>query len=275
MNTQKILIKISAIGIFSLSLFIEISINSYAEEKTSETIAIHNSHKADESMLFTFIRNSNKLEVYATATGANLAEGDNLILASLPFRDLYHKLQNKLLNLATTEAKEAASKDILTEEMQKVMSALIVESAGFDNTILAFREKFKEYPNTSDLISLTAASIHDAKEIFELSTILNEGNTKEKEISKELLEMIFDDAMNSYKSFVSKNEDALKIISRLADDGFKLKDAIITCETFMGDQLCETEEKSKEIKNFSEIMPYVMELQKEQSIKNSLLAKEL
>lgn len=262
MNTHKIL-KLSSIVIFSLSLIFSISDRSYGES------IILGSHKTEEDMLFTFMRDNYKFEAYAAAVGVNVTEGDDEVLANLPFRDLYHKLQKKLLNLAVIEARDAISKSDITEEMQKVMNALITEAGGgFDRAMWAFREKFKGYPNTSDLVSLTAMSIYDAKEISELANSFGEGGAEGKEVSKELLQKIFDDIISGYKIFVKNNKDALEIISRLVDEGYKYEEIVVECKPFAGRELCETEKVVKEIKKFSEIMPYVINVQEREMVKD-------
>lgn len=254
MNThisfKKLVIKLIAYLIISIS----VSFNACAKESDNKT---------DDGILFTFMRDNYRLEAYAAATGANITKGDDPILASLPYRKLYHKLQNKLLNLAVEEAKIAVSKNDITEEMQKVMNSLISEAGGgFDRAVLAFRERFKEYPNTADLISLIATSINDAKEIFDLSSAIKAGNTKEKQEEGKLLVLMYDDAIQDYKNFIKQNEDGLKIISDLADNNFKFKETTVKCKDLAGHALCETENNDMEIKNFSEILPYVIELQK-------------
>lgn len=268
MHTHKILNKLSSITLLSLYMLIGASIYSYGAESIKK-VSVNGSHKTDESMLFTFMRYNYKLEGYAAATGVDVTKGDDEVLASIPYRDLYHKLQNKLLNLAVEEAKTAISKNDITEEMQKVMTAIITEAGGgFDRAMLAFREKFKNYPNTADLVSLTATSINDAKEIFELSTVSADGTSTEKKASKELLEMIYGDTIDSYKTFVAHNEGALKIIANLVDEEFKFDDITVNCKPFKGRELCETEKSIKEIKKFSEIMPYVIKIQEEQREKD-------
>lgn len=256
-NTPKLLIKLIKYIMYSLFLVMEISIFSYGEEL----------NKTDPAMLDTFIRDNHKLEVYAAALGVDLKQGDDPVLARLPFRGLYHKLQNKLLSLAVTEAQDALSKEVVTDEMQKVMNSLITEAGGgFDRAILAFREKFKAYPNTSDLVSLTASSIYDAKEIAELSSALDRDHPNDKAVSREFLTTIFAEAIDNYKKFVKNNEDALQIISKLADDDFKFEDITLTCKTLLGHESCKTEESIKAIKNFSEIMPYVIKIQEEKAM---------
>jgi hypothetical protein len=268
MNTYKILDKSISTGIFVLFLVISFSFSIYGEEAVPK-IQMTNSSNTDEGMLFAFMRANYKLEVYAAATGVDVTKGDDEVLASLPYRGLYHKLQNKLLDLAVEEAKNAISQNAITEEMQRMMTAIITEAGGsFDRVMLAFREKFKDYQNTSDLISLNATSINDAKEISELSAALSKGDAKERDVSKELLRNIFEHTVDGYRVFIAQNEDALNIISKLVDDGYKFEEMTVKCKPFAGHEVCETEKSVKEIKNFSEIMPYVIGVQEKKRIKD-------
>lgn len=249
----------------ALILLAGISIYGYGE-KSNEIIGASDSYETDDSLLETFMRDHHKLEVNAAALGINIKDENEEILSNLPYRSLYLKLQNKLLNLALLEAENSASQKDLAEAMQDVMNELSTGSGGgLNRVILSYREKLKNYPNTSDLISLTATSIFNAMEIAELTHTLKENNPKTKNPDKSLLIMMFNNEIDNYKNFITRNKKALEIISKLADDDFKFEDTLIEYISFQNKEQHKVEKNINEIKNFSEIMPYVIAIQKKRN----------
>lgn len=263
------------INIFLFFITILLLISFYSSSYSYE-IDSKSNKKTDfetENILFQFMRDNYRLESYAAGLGLKITEKDDNILKNLPRRDLFHKLKNKLTHLAIQENEKAAiSQESITREMQKVMAQLILGTdIGFDLTLLLFREKFKKYPNTADLVTLAALSIHDAKDTYELLNGINKEthkNTDPKNTNTEIVERVFKNTVDGYYHFIEHNKETLDLISQFADEGFLIKDPEETCIQFFGFKHCK-KAKNKNLKAFSEIMPYIKTLQNSKKIETS------
>lgn len=168
---------------------------------------------------------------------------------TLPFRNLFHRLERRLAMLAQAERKLAASK----EDPKMVNLKLKFAAMSFPTTKEQLNQNLEKifeyrkigYENLCDGQSLFVALSYDFNHLNEILKDLNDGQ------KKELLSKVHAYLLTKYEKFIAKSEAILRRTEKIANDEFIIK--VQECVDYEGERLCVGDTAGRSIKTLSEL----------------------
>lgn len=273
--------KLLAVG----ALLLGISGVTLAESESPLVIRDNSNVQQYEDVLFTFMRKSQLLPVLADLADQkpHFRQKEIKAIKELPFRELFHDLQNKMEELSRAEGKQARESGTFDENALKQRFDDAKSSAtDLHSFFLNLYEVIKDFPAIREGFTLASILAYDSVEILqdlldhkidpfssnfvkEFTELLSKQENPQDFLG--LTKVIFNDEMEQYKAFVEENKKTLEMISAISKKGFRITRTSKTCRKIRGKELCTSGKYEYEIKTISEIMPYIQSLEASPAIK--------